>query len=102
MTKLTYVLRNLLVPAVTHLAIVGAYSTVDPCNNNPGCMAGTPTAIFFIVGTLPALAVLIVLNLFQSLKKHPNYAKYLTVNMVVVIVPFILAGVIYLLSKGFT
>ncbi len=88
--------RNLLLPILLHLAIVGAYSGIDPCNNNPGCMAGSPTIYFTILFTLPTLLILFIVNLFQAFSKRPDYRRYLKINIKISLLPFILVLIFYL------
>ena len=96
MVKLLLFSRNLLLPAFTHILIVGAFSTIDPCNDNPGCMAGTPTFYFLFLVTAPVMLVLLVGNIFQLLVDKPNYSKYLKINFGIALVPFpLIAGLVY-------
>ncbi len=95
-------LRNLLLPALIHILIVGAFSTIDPCNNNPGCMAGTPTIYFLFLVSAPVMLVLLVTNIVQLLIEKPNYAKYLKVNLGIALIPFPLVVVIVYAMRSFT
>jgi len=54
-------------------------------------MAGTPTAYFFYLVTLPTLVVLFFSSLIQAWMKSQNYLKYLKINCIIAIVPFLLA-----------
>ena len=89
-------------PALAHLSIVGAYSTVDPCNNNPGCMAGTPTIYFLVIGSAPTLFILLIVAIIQAGISKPNYSKYLKINFFVAFSPYALLGLVYIGAKVFT
>ena len=90
--------RNLLIPAIIHLLIIGIYSTIDPCNNNPGCMAGTLTVYFMMLFTGPTLIILLIANLMQCSLYSEKYSKYLVINISISLFPYVLAGGIYVLS----
>ena len=77
MKKLVLFLRNLLLPAFIHFLIVGGFSAIDPCIDNPGCMAGSPTFYFLMLISTPVMLVLIVVSIIQLLIDNPNYSKYL-------------------------
>lgn len=102
MTKLKYFLRNLIVPVLVHLSIVGFYSSVDPCNGNPGCMGMTPTFLFLIVGSLPTLFVLFLVAIAQATVRKPDYSKYFKINLVIAILPYVVLGVAYVVVKLFS
>lgn len=95
-------LRNLLLPALIHILIVGAFSTIDPCNDNPGCLAGSPTFYFLFLITTPVMVVLFVASIIQMLINKPNYSKYLKINLGIVLVPFPLVTVIVYASRILT
>jgi|APSaa5957512535_1039671.scaffolds.fasta_scaffold29061_6 hypothetical protein len=96
MKKLVLFLRNLLLPAFIHFLIVGAFSTIDPCNNNPGCMAGSSTFYFLLLITTPVMLVLFVGSIIQLMIEEPNYSKYLIINLGIALIPIpLVAGIIY-------
>jgi len=96
--------RNLfIVPLVLHLAIFSFASLYDPCNNNPGCMAGSLTAYFFILCTLPTIIILCITSLIQNhyLKSQPNKSsKYFKINIFIALVSFVLVFVFFIVMKS--
>jgi len=96
MKKLGIFLTNLLLPAFIHILIVSAFSTIDPCNDNPGCMMGSLTFYFLLFITAPVMFVLFIGSIIQLLIDKPNYPKYLKINLGIALIPLpIVAGLVY-------
>ncbi len=96
-----YFLRNLFVPVVLHILIIAAYSTIDPCNGNPGCMAGSATAFFLILVSAPTILILLITTTFQAFETSPNYSKYLKINIGIALVPYLLVGILIIGVRAF-
>ena len=97
--RLKYFLRNSLAPAGLHLGIALMLSRLDPCNNNPGCMAGSLSGYFLVLFTIPTLVLLTVFAVVQAFVSEPNFNRHLKINSILAIVPFVIAGLLYLALK---
>ena len=87
------------VPLLLHLMIFAVLSTFDPCNNNSGCMAGSATAYFFILFTIPLAILLLLISVFRLFSSHNRYKKYFKINAGLSIFPFVMACLIYIATK---
>ena len=92
---------NFIVPLILHFVIFAIGASMDPCNNNAGCMAGSATAYFLILFTLPTVVILFITVLFQKFSPGPNRHKYLKINIILVLVPFFIVGLIIIWVKLF-
>jgi hypothetical protein len=101
MSPLIYSLRNFVLPVLLHLLIIGAYSRVDPCNDNPGCMAGSASLFFVILVSAPTIAILVAASLVQLLRKGRNYTKYLLINSAIAVFPYIAIYAILTVNRLF-
>ena len=82
------------VPAIIHLLLFGILSSLDPCNGNSGCMAGSLSGFFLVLFTLPTLLLLLLFTLVQIASISQNYRKYLKINISLSILPFLVAFLI--------
>jgi hypothetical protein len=85
-----------LLPMAIQVACLFLLAAVDPCNNNPGCMAGSLTG-YALVLLLPAsLIFLIFLTLIEEAFKSIRFKVVLIVNSALAFLPFL--GVFVLLA----
>lgn len=97
--KLLLFLVLFFIPMLLHALIFGVSITLDPCNNNSGCMAGSASAFFFFLFTIPTILILFVFTLFQVWRnENKNYKKYFSINIGISISSFFIAIVIYFSS----
>lgn len=77
-------------PALMHIVLLTILQYYDPCTGNSGCMSGSTTGFFFILLTLPAILLLLVISLVQVFGgKYNNYRKYLKINITLSLAPFV-------------
>lgn len=89
-------------PALSHFTILYAATHFDPCNGNPGCMAGTLSIYFFIFISLPTLVLLLISTLIQVMKKSLLFKRMLSINMTIALVPMIASAfviIVWQMSK---
>ena len=102
MNMVLYSLSNFLIPAAMHLLVLYAFTTVDPCKGNPGCMAGSATAFFLILVTLPTLLFLLFAAIFRYRARHRNHTRQLMINLALALAPFPLVALVALTAKVLT
>ena len=96
--------RIFIVPGTLHLAIFAGLALFDPCNNNSGCMAGSISAYFLILFTLPTIIILLISSFAQHryLKSEPSkHSKYFKVNLFLALISFVLVAIFFMGMKVF-
>jgi hypothetical protein len=82
--------KAIIIPLLIQVVCVLIVSIFDPCNNNPGCMAGNITAYSAILILPSTLVILLFVTFVEVIIKTVEYKKALKINSILAIVPFIL------------
>ena len=91
-------IKIIVLPVLLQVVCVLIVSQFDPCNNNPGCMAGNITAYSAIFILPPSLVILAFLSFIEAGSRKVEYRKALKINSVLALLPFVL--VFLFLAKG--
>lgn len=86
--------RNCLLPAALNALVVLLYSFNDPCNNNPGCMAGSATFYLYVLVCLPTAVALFLVTVFQMTRPQPARLRYFLINLGIAASPFVLLALL--------
>jgi hypothetical protein len=88
--SLVAVLAAIIVPILVQIACLFVVSSVDPCNSNPGCMAGTMTS-YVAIFVLPAsLLVLVIATIIEWATGKVSGRTALIINVCLALIPFAL------------
>lgn len=89
----------ILFPLAVHVFMFLILNANDPCNNNPGCMAGSVSGYFFFLLSIPTLVIILIAGLVQKSGVKENFKRYLLINSSIAIFPFVLSFFIYLVAR---
>lgn len=78
------------IPLLIQWAIWYLLMINDPCNNNPGCMAGSISGYSLILIMLPSLLLVLLMGLFEVFVFNARYKTALVINTSTTIAPFLL------------
>jgi len=81
------------IPVLLHLLLYAILARYDPCRGNSGCMAGSLSAYFLVLFTLPTMVLLSIFTLVQVFGSSHNYRKFLWVNTILSVSPFVVGFV---------
>ena len=90
-------IKVIIIPLLLQVVCVLIVNYFDPCNNNPGCMAGNITGISALFILPLTLVILALITFIEVGSRKVDYKKALKFNSVLALLPFVL--VFIFLSK---
>ncbi|MEM7283958.1 MAG: hypothetical protein AAF438_20270 [Pseudomonadota bacterium] len=66
----------------------------DPCNNNPGCMAGSGTQYFIALISIPTMLVMLLTTVVSLFRQRSGFRKILGINFAISVLPFIVLKIL--------
>lgn len=76
-------------PLLLQVVLVFFISAIDPCNNNPGCMAGSVTTYLVILILPSSFIILSLITYLEYISCKLSYYKSLTINIILASIPFV-------------
>jgi len=77
-------------PIIFQIVLILFISAIDPCNNNPGCMAGSITAYAVLLVLPSSFVILSLISYFEYITGKVSFYNSLTINCVLAALPFVL------------
>lgn len=84
------VIAAIAVPILLQIACLLVLSSIDPCNKNPGCMAGSITGYALILVMPASLLVLIIATIIEWVTDRVSGRTAVITNVSLALLPFVL------------